>query len=237
MDRIDLSRITHVILSGAGISAESGVATFRDAGGLWEGHRPEDVADFRTWQQNYALMHRFYSARRAQLPTVAPNPAHRAIAALGDRVLNLTQNVDDLFERAGAQNIIHLHGDLSGMRCHACDHGWHIGPEAWDPATPCPACGRTDRVKPTVVFFHEAAPLYAWLRIVGLLGAEHTFMVVGTSGAVLDINALAYACTAGRKVLINAEPSEYIDDRLFDVVHYAPAGIAVPQVLGVGWAR
>jgi NAD-dependent deacetylase len=230
---IDLRRITHVVLSGAGISAESGIATFRDAGGLWEGHRPEDVANFHTWQQNYSLMHRFYSERRAQLPTVAPNAAHHAIARLGDRVLNLTQNVDDLFERAGAQNVVHLHGDLSGLRCHACDHSWHIGAAAWDPASPCPACGRANRVKPTVVFFHEEAPLYAWLRFVTLLTAEDTFLVVGTSGAVLDINALAAACTAGRKVLINAERSDWIDDRLFDEVHYAPASVAVPQALGL----
>lgn len=109
---IDLVSITHVFLTGAGISAESGLPTFRGKAGLWRNHRPEVLANIKTWRSNYDLVHAFYSMRRARLAEVQPNAAHRAIAALGDKALVLTQNVDNLFERAGCENIIHLHGRL-----------------------------------------------------------------------------------------------------------------------------
>src|SRR5690606_28803971 len=105
-----------VVLTGAGISAESGLATFRGAGGLWEGHRPEDVATPEAFAADRGLVQRFYDARRAQLRTVAPNPAHRALAALeaelGDDLVLVTQNIDDLHERAGSTRVIHMHGEL-----------------------------------------------------------------------------------------------------------------------------
>ena len=114
-----------VVLTGAGISAESGVPTFRDADGLWEGHRVEDVASPEAFAEQPHLVHRFYDARRAALAGVEPNAAHRALARLEQHLdtdlLVVTQNVDDLHERAGSQRVLHMHGELRSAWCMACD--------------------------------------------------------------------------------------------------------------------
>src|SRR3954449_5241976 len=133
-----------VILTGAGISAESGVATFRGPDGLWEGHRGEDVATPEAFERNPELVQRFYDARRARLAAVAPNAAHEALARLDaewtGELLIVTQNVDDLHERAGAKRLVHMHGELLKGWCLACDErfGW-AGP--MDEKASCPACG------------------------------------------------------------------------------------------------
>src|SRR6478609_7481565 len=115
-----------VILTGAGVSAESGLATFRGEDGLWEGHRVEDVATPEAFRRDPALVHKFYNARRAQLAEVEPNAAHRALAKLEadwpGQFLLVTQNVDDLHERAGSKQLIHMHGENSKAWCLACDH-------------------------------------------------------------------------------------------------------------------
>src|SRR5215203_1139838 len=140
-----------VILTGAGISAESGLATFRAADGLWEGHRIEDVATPEAYRRDPALVHAFYDARRERLKAVEPNAAHRALARLdsewpGD-LLIVTQNVDDLHERAGARRLIHMHGELGSAWCLDCDSRspWE-GALSGDP--PCPACGQPGRLRP-----------------------------------------------------------------------------------------
>ncbi|HRQ89200.1 MAG TPA: Sir2 family NAD-dependent protein deacetylase, partial [Bacteroidia bacterium] len=120
-----MPRTPHLfLLTGAGVSAESGLATFRGAGGLWEGHRVEEVASPEGFADDPALVHRFYNQRRRQLRSVAPNEAHRAIARLQreypGRVALVTQNVDDLHERAGSPEVIHLHGELLKARCEFC---------------------------------------------------------------------------------------------------------------------
>lgn len=231
MTPIDLDAITHVFLTGAGISAESGLPTFRDKAGLWRNHRPEVLADIYTWHSNYDLVHAFYSMRRARLAEVRPNAAHRAIAALGDKALVLTQNVDNLFERAGCPNIIHLHGRLWMMQCLACGHEWEIGFAEWTASDTCPACRTRDQVKPGVVMFHEAAPAYAHLGILRQLDTRHTLAVIGTSGEVLDINHLVATSPAGRKVLNNAERSFAILERIFNEVIYAPATEVIDRVI------
>src|SRR4249919_2449615 len=113
-----------VVLTGAGISAESGLPTFRDADGLWEGHRPEEVATPEAYQDDPALVHRFYDARRAALATVSPNAAHHALArleeALADDLLVVTQNIDDLHERGGSRHVVHMHGELRSALCTSC---------------------------------------------------------------------------------------------------------------------
>ena len=154
----DLDTITHVFLTGAGISAESGLPTFRGEGGLWRNHRPEVLADIRAWRSNYDLVHAFYSMRRAKLAEVEPNAAHHAIAAMGDKALVLTQNVDNLFERAGCRNVVHLHGRLWMMQCLACDNEWEIGAASWNADDNCPSCHTRSKVKPGVVMFGEMAP-------------------------------------------------------------------------------
>jgi NAD-dependent deacetylase len=229
---IDLDTITHVFLTGAGISAESGLPTFRGTDGLWRNHRPEVLADIRTWRTNYELVHAFYSMRRARLAEVEPNAAHLAIAALGERALVITQNVDNLFERAGCPNIIHLHGRLWRMQCLACDHDWDIGATPWGEDDTCPNCATRAKVKPGVVMFHELAPAYAHLDILTRLDARHTLAVIGTSGHVLDINTLMRRSPAGRKILNNAEASPAISERLFNAVFYAPATEVIEKVIG-----
>lgn len=186
-----------VFMTGAGISADSGVRTFRDAGGLWEGHRPEDVATPEAWAKDPVMVWRFYQLRRAQLRTVEPNPAHVAVAeferdatANGHRVTLVTQNVDDLHDRAGSTPL-HMHGELAVLRCERCDHRERdlerIDPELF---VPCPACGH-DRLRPDVVWFGEV-PLHLETIESALRTCSH-FIAIGTSGAVWPAAGMLHA--------------------------------------------
>jgi NAD-dependent deacetylase len=147
MRRLGGSRVSGVkivVLTGAGISAESGVPTFRDADGLWEGHRVEEVATPEAYDMAPTTVHRFYDARRSALLMVQPNAAHHALArleeALGDDLLVVTQNIDDLHERAGSRRVMHMHGELLSALCRSCD-----GRVRWEvdlvDLPPCPWCG------------------------------------------------------------------------------------------------
>ena len=173
-----------VVLTGAGISAESGLATFRGPGGLWEGHRVEDVCTPKALAADPELVHRFYDARRAALATVAPNPAHDALARLdaewGGELLIVTQNVDDLHERAGARRMLHMHGELLSALCARCgDRRAHAGDMT--PGTACAVCG-APAVRPDIVFFGEMP--YQMERIEQAIAAADLFVSIGTSGAV-----------------------------------------------------
>ena len=154
-----------VVLTGAGISAESGLATFRDADGLWEGHHPEDVATPQAFRRDRTLVQRFYDERRASLARVRPNAAHAALArleqALGDDLLLVTQNVDDLHERGGSRRVLHMHGELRRVRCQKCEarHEWE-GALADEPR--CPACNVAARCGPTSC--GSASTRTAWTR-------------------------------------------------------------------------
>ena len=150
-----------VILTGAGISAESGIATFRASDGLWENHRVEDVATPEGFARNPKLVHDFYNARRARLhdADVQPNAAHMAIAklqrTLPGQVTLVTQNVDDLHERAGSPEVLHMHGSLLALRCLYCDSvadNWH---DDCSRETACPTCKRTGGMRPDIVWFGE----------------------------------------------------------------------------------
>src|SRR5689334_17511953 len=146
-----------VVLTGAGISAESGVPTFRDADGLWEGHRVEDVATPEGYDASPAMVHAFYDARRASLAGVHPNPAHVALARLeqmiGDDLLLVTQNIDDLHERGGSTNVVHMHGELLSALCRACGRRTRWSGDLSD-YPPCPSCGVCE-LRPDVVWFGE----------------------------------------------------------------------------------
>ena len=173
-----------VILTGAGISAESGIDTFRDAGGLWEQHRVEDVATPEGFARDPQLVQRFYDARREAVQQVAPNAAHEALARLdaeweGD-LLIVTQNVDDLHERAGAKRVLHMHGELLSALCARCEmrHEWR---EALASRPPCPTCGQ-QALRPDVVWFGEMP--YEMDRIYDHLRRADLFVSIGTSGAV-----------------------------------------------------
>lgn len=199
-----------VVLTGAGISAESGIPTFRDAGGLWEGHDVDDVATPEGFERDPVTVLRFYDARRRAAASALPNAAHRALArleaALGDRVLLVTQNVDDLHERAGSRNVVHMHGELRRALCTACG----ARPDCDDDlqARPaCPDCG--DRMlRPDVVWFGELP--YELDRIENAVVACDVFVSIGTSGAVYPAAgyvALAAAFGA-RTVELNLEPTD-----------------------------
>lgn len=199
-----------VVLSGAGLSAPSGVPTFRDANGLWEGHRVEDVATPDAWERDAELVRRFYDARRLACARVRPNPGHAALArlqaALGPRVLLVTQNIDGLLGAAGCVDTIEMHGSLWKLRCeHAEGHPWVDVRGEQDPDAACAECG--GRLRPAVVWFGEV-PLHMD-RIFPRLRSCDTFVSVGTSGVVYP--AAGFADMAwrfgARCVEVNPKPS------------------------------
>ena len=199
-----------VILTGAGISAESGLSTFRGADGLWEGHRVEDVATPEAFARNPELVHTFYDARRAKLVEVEPNAAHRALVRLeaewpGEFLL-VTQNVDDLHERAGSKRLIHMHGENMKGWCLRCGERfpWE-GPMGT--AAECPSCGEAGLVRPDIVWFGEMP--YQMERIDDALRNCDLFVSIGTSGAVYPAAGFVQnARHAGADALeINLEPS------------------------------
>ena len=220
-----------VILTGAGISAESGVPTFRGPDGLWEGHRVEDVATPQAFRRDPVLVQRFYDARRAALATVEPNAAHRALARLDaewpGELLIVTQNVDDLHERGGATRLLHMHGELKRALCTGCGAApaWE-GPLADDP--PCPQCG-TASLRPDIVWFGEMP--YHMDRIEAAIAACDLFVSIGTSGAVYPAAGfVSWARDAGaRTIEINLDPSA--GSALFDDVRHGPAGTLVPELV------
>jgi NAD-dependent deacetylase len=220
-----------VILTGAGISAESGLATFRGPDGLWEGHRVEDVCTPDALARNPALVHRFYDERRARLAEVRPNPAHEALAALDaawpDELLIVTQNVDDLHERAGAKRLIHMHGELRSALCAACGKAvpWV---DALPPASSCGGCGQR-HLRPDIVFFGEMP--YEMDAIDAALRRADLFVSVGTSGAVYP--AAGFVQTArhagARTVELNLEPSAA--SFYFEESRMGPASRLVPELV------
>lgn len=225
-----------VILTGAGISAESGIDTFRAAGGLWEQHRVEDVATPEGFARNPDLVLNFYDMRRAALESVEPNPAHAALAqlerAFAGELLLVTQNVDDLHERGGSARVLHMHGELKSALCTTCGmrSAW-VGPMIDRP--PCPIC-RAPTLRPDVVWFGEMP--YQMGRIYQALETCDLFVSIGTSGAVYPAAGfVAEARASGARCLeLNLEPSE--GSRLFHETRLGPASVVVPawvdEVLG-----
>jgi NAD-dependent deacetylase len=216
-----------VVLTGAGISAESGLATFRDADGLWEGHRPEDVATPEAFDADPLLVQRFYDERRAGLSRVRPNAAHQALAlledALGDDLFLVTQNIDDLHERGGSRRVHHMHGRLDTAWCRACDDRitW-AGTLIDEP--PCPGCG-VAALRPDVVWFGEMP--YGMDRIHQALFDCDLFVSIGTSGVVYPAAGFVdYALAGGSRTLeLNLERAANSD---FHVSRQGPATELVP---------
>lgn len=219
-----------VILTGAGVSAESGIDTFRDAGGLWEQHRVEDVATPEAFVRDPDLVLRFYDERRAAIQTRQPNAAHEALARLdaewpGDLLL-ITQNVDDLHERAGAKRLIHMHGEHLNAWCTACDtrSRW-TGTLIDRPA--CPACGMTGYMRPDVVWFGEMP--YRMDEIYQAINRADLFVSIGTSGAVYPAAGFVREArqSGARTLELNMEPSE--GSYWFAEARHGPATRLVPQ--------
>lgn len=213
-----------VVLTGAGVSAESGIRTFRASDGLWENHPVEDVATPEGYARNPALVQRFYNDRRRQLRSVEPNKAHRALAEFerkfsGDFLL-VTQNVDDLHERAGSQNLIHMHGELLKIQCQ--DSGSIF---QWDQdvslETQCECCGVAGNLRPHIVWFGEM-PLQMD-EIYHALSRCDLFVSIGTSGNVYPAAGFFQeAASAGAKTVeLNLEPGNH--GSMFDEQYYGPA--------------
>lgn len=225
-----MSRYTSiVVLTGAGVSAESGIKTFRDNNGLWENHRVEDVCTPEAFVRNPELVQQFYNARRRQLVAEAkPNPAHRALADferhfLGEFTL-ITQNVDDLHEQAGSRNLLHMHGELLKARCNKTQL---IVPWTTDITadTPCPCCGQSRQLRPHIVWFGEM-PLFMD-QIETALSRCDLFVSIGTSGQVYPAAGFVQMAEAygAHTVELNLEPSA--GRTLFAERHYGPATTTV----------
>lgn len=222
-----------VILTGAGISAESGLGTFRDLGGVWTQVRLEEVATPEAFIADPARVRAFYDARRAQARAAEPNAAHYALARLQRTqadVLIVTQNVDGLHARAGSTRLLPIHGTLDGALCAACDHRWPWGDGPMTAMHACPSCHRTGCVRPDVVWFgempHGLDAAYAALADCDL------FVSIGTSGAVYPAAGfVAEARAAGARTLeLNLERSA--GSHLFHETRLGPATRLVPDWVG-----
>jgi NAD-dependent deacetylase len=229
-----MGRTPIVILTGAGISKESGLDTFRDADGIWAKVRLEDVATPEAFRRDKRRVHEFYNARRRSLlnPNVQPNAAHRALAELERRwpgeVLLVTQNIDDLHERAGSRNLIHMHGEMLKARCDACGSIVEQRAELGEDLA-CGACGRRGEIRPHVVWFGEMP--FEMERIYEALAQCGLFLSIGTSGTVYPAAGFVEAArlTGARTVELNLERSS--GHTLFEEGRYGPATTVVPGVV------
>ncbi|MEM7239003.1 MAG: NAD-dependent deacylase [Pseudomonadota bacterium] len=219
-----------VILTGAGVSAESGLGTFRDIDGLWTKYDLEDVATPEGYARNPGLVHEFYNARRKNCRGAVPNASHHALARLAKanagRVTLITQNIDDLHERGGSTDAIHMHGELMRALCAVCGHQWDWQGDM-SRIDSCARCSAPGAVRPDVVWFGEMP--YHMERIGGLLATAGLFVAIGTSGAVYPAAGFVMeARAAGARTLeINLEPSEVA--QAFDECLLGPATETVPN--------
>lgn len=229
------------VLTGAGVSAESGVPTFRASDGLWEGHPIEEVATPMGFRRNPKLVWKFYNARRANLTTVAPNPGHRSLAAMerrwGENFSIATQNVDGLHQRAGNQRVYELHGSLRRTRCTGCGNVQDQGLKALPEMPECEICAGL--LRPDIVWFHEPLPETTWRLAEQAAKDCDVLLVIGTSAVVYPAASLIpiarHSRTPGAKViecnLTRTEASHQVDIGL-----YGPSGVTLPklvQALGI----
>ena len=218
-----------VIFSGAGISAESGLSTFRDADGLWEKYRIEEIcqAGCLNWNRENTLT--FYDARREQLNSVTPNAAHYAIAKLQKQypsdIAIITQNVDDLFERAGCEDVLHLHGFLPRLCCEECGATHLIGYTKQARDLTCQKCGGSFR--PDIVFFGEAAPMYEHLY--EEMEECEFLVIIGSSGNVIAMDHFARHVKVS--ILNNLDPSDAINERVYTKILHQKATEAIDEIV------
>lgn len=214
-----------LILSGAGLSAASGLRTFRDSGGLWEQYDINEVCSVPGFLKDRAKVLKFYDERRAQLKGCKPNLAHHTIAKLkaefGEKIVVQTQNVDDLLERAGCESVVHLHGFLPQIRCEVCDFVQNIGYEKIAGQI-CKKCG-SDKMRHNIVMFGEAAPHYGDLY--AALQECDLFVCIGTSGEVLDV--ASYTRYFKFSILNNLDASHI--DKFFSKCYIESAVTATPK--------
>lgn len=221
-----------VILSGAGLSAESGISTFRDSGGLWEEYDVSVVCNYDSLDKNKDLTIEFYDKRRAELEDKQANYAHKVIAELkreyASDIAVITQNVDNLFEKAGmtSDEVIHLHGFMPEVRCRECEKVYNVAYKNLRELNDgqCPECWGD--LRPNIVFFGEQAPMYE--RLNAEINNCELFIVIGTSGEVVGVNTIAQF--ADSSILNNLEPSRAIEEALFSKVYYMKATEAIDNI-------
>jgi NAD-dependent deacetylase len=224
------------VLTGAGVSAESGLATFRDSGGLWSGYRVEQVATPQAWQEDAGRVWNFYSMRRREAARAEPNPSHYALAALeeqlGDRLFLCTQNVDDLHERAGSRRVTHMHGQLFRSRCEReCGRGDYADTGVYATPEEIPRCPCGGRIRPHIVWFGEM-PLYMD-EILAQLERCTALLVAGSSGTVHP------AASFGQWARRRGVPTYYVGPErptnasLFTEIILEKSGAALPSLFRV----
>lgn len=228
------------VLSGAGVSAESGVPTFRASDGLWEGHRIEDVASPYGWERDPAIVWNFYNARRANVRTVMPNPGHHALVDLerrfGSNFTLVTQNVDGLHRAAGSRNVLEIHGSLYRTRCTECGE---VRDQGLEPLAELPKCHCSGLLRPDIVWFHEPLPVDVWEAAMMAAHECDVMLVVGTSAVVHPAASLVPIAKrrstldhirAGATVvevnLTETEASQFADIGL-----YGPSGQMLPKMV------
>ena len=213
------------VLTGAGVSAESGIPTFRGVNGLWRNYRIEDVASPHAWARDPRLVWEFYSMRRRVAAAAKPNPAHFALAKLEqrleDRLFLCTQNVDDLHEQAGSMRVVHMHGELFKSRCDRCSRPQFHDTNTYDPPAELPRCDCGGRIRPHICWFGEVP--FELDRIVHALERCTIFMAVGTSGAV-EPAASFVAQVGGAARTIYVGPEEPANASAFTECHLGKAG-------------
>jgi len=218
-----------IVLTGAGISAESGIRTFRTSDGLWEEHRIEDVATYEAWQRNQELVLDFYNQRRKQLYEVKPNAGHLALVELEKKfdVHIITQNVDDLHEQAGSRNVLHLHGELKKVRSTADNRlvytldGWELKKGDF--------CEKGSQLRPHIVWFGEAVPMIEPAQ--KLSGGADIFIVIGTSLNVYPAAGLVYYIRPGTPVYLIDPQAEMLSGVKNLTVFRENAGTGVPKLV------
>ncbi len=230
-----------VVLTGAGISAESGIPTFRDMNGLWEGHSVEEVATPRGWEKNPHLVWQFYHARRERLCHVQPNPGHYAIARLQElwksRFTLITQNVDGLHQKSGNHDVLELHGSLYRTRCTTCGE---IVTHSLDPLAAMPRCKTCEGLlRPDIVWFNESLPEPIWTKAVEAVNQANVLLVVGTSALVYPAASLIPLVRVhhksrhhnpfGKAIEINLKSTEMSPE--VDLGLYGPAGVILPKLV------
>lgn len=226
-----------LFFSGAGLSADSGLGVFRGGHGLWDSYDVNKVCNIATWRANYHLVHEFYSKRRIEYAKAEPNKMHKAISELQqkygeEKVIVITQNIDNLLEKAGCTNVMHVHGRINYVHCTKCLNEIYIEGE-FKPVK-CEKCGGTE-FKPSVVFFGEQAPkYYDMYQVFASLQQNDGLAVIGTEGSVVPIAQIIGTKQNGVKaarLLCNLDKSPYINDKLFDEVIYNRAELSADKVL------
>ena len=219
------------VLTGAGISAESGIPTFRGEGGLWRNYRFEEVASPVAWRRDPRLVWEFYSMRRRVAFAAKPNPGHLALArlerTLGKRLFLCTQNVDNLHEQAGSENVIHMHGELSKSRCDTCDRQPFTDIQTYDPPTELPRCECGGQIRPHICWFGEVP--YEMDRIVQALDRCTVFVAVGTSGVVEPASSFV-ARARGHARTFYVGPEKPVNAVAFTECVVGTAGEVLPEL-------